>query len=47
MPIQTPICDFGEGESDLYKAMKQIAETNNGPKDQIPNMGCGIKWLDN
>ena len=35
------------GESDLYKAMKQIAETNNGPKDQIPSMGCGIKWLDN
>ena len=34
------------GESDLYKAMKQIAETNNGPKDQIPSMGCGIKWLD-
>ena len=35
------------GESDLYKAMKQIAETNNGPKDQIPSMGCGIKWLVN
>ena len=35
------------GESDLFKAMKQIAETNNGPKDQIPSMGCGIKWLDN
>ena len=35
------------GESDLFKAMKQIAETSNGPKDQIPSMGCGIKWLDN
>ena len=35
-----------EGESDLFKAMKQIAETGNGPKDQIPSMGCGIKWLD-
>jgi peroxiredoxin len=35
------------GESDLFKAMKQIAETGNGPKDQIPSMGCGIKWLDN
>jgi peroxiredoxin len=34
------------GESDLFKAMKQIAETGNGPKDQIPSMGCGIKWLD-
>jgi len=35
------------GESDLYKAMKQIAETNMGPKDQVPSMGCGIKWLNN
>jgi peroxiredoxin len=34
-------------ESDLFKAMKQIAKTGNGPKDQIPSMGCGIKWLDN
>ena len=35
------------GESDLYKAMKQIAETDIGPKDQIPSMGCSIKWLNN
>ena len=34
-------------ESDLFKAMKQISETGNGPKNQIPSMGCGIKWLDN
>ena len=34
-------------ESDLFKAMKQIAETGKGPKDQIPSMGCGIKWLVN
>ena len=33
-----------DGKSDLYKAMKQIAETNNGPKDQIPSAGCSIKW---
>ena len=39
-PIET-------GKSDLFKAMKLIAETGNGPKDQIPSMGCGIKWLDN
>ena len=32
------------GKSDLYKAMKQIADTNNGPKDQIPSAGCSIKW---
>jgi peroxiredoxin len=32
------------GESDLLKAMKQIAETGKGPQDQIPSAGCGIKW---
>jgi peroxiredoxin len=35
------------GESDLYQAMKQIAETGIGPKEQIPSMGCNIKWLNN
>jgi peroxiredoxin len=29
---------------DLYEAMKQIAETGAGPKDQISSMGCSIKW---
>ncbi len=29
---------------DLFEAMKQIAETGQGPKDQIPSMGCSIKW---
>ena len=33
------------GESDLFTAMKQISETGNGPKDQIPSMGCNIKWF--
>ena len=33
------------GESDLYKAMKQIAETSKGPENQIPSMGCNIKWF--
>ena len=33
-----------DGESDLLKAMKQIAETDIGPQDQIPSAGCGIKW---
>ena len=32
------------GESDLLKAMKQIAETGNGPQNQIPSAGCSIKW---
>lgn len=29
---------------DLFEAMKQIAETGAGPRDQIPSMGCSIKW---
>jgi peroxiredoxin len=35
------------GKSDLFIAMKQIAETDLGPKLQISSMGCSIKWLDN
>ena len=34
-----------EGESDLRIAMKLIAETDKGPKKQIPSMGCNIKWF--
>ncbi len=29
---------------DLYEAMKQVAETGIGPVDQIPSIGCSIKW---
>ncbi|MEM1272632.1 MAG: thioredoxin family protein [Pseudomonadota bacterium] len=29
---------------DLYEAMRQVAETGQGPQDQIPSMGCSIKW---
>jgi peroxiredoxin len=29
---------------DLFEAMKLVAETGNGPKEQIPSMGCSIKW---
>jgi peroxiredoxin len=37
----TPI---GNARRDLFEAMKQIAETGHGPKEQIPSMGCSIKW---
>ena len=29
---------------ELVNAMKQIAETGNGPETQIASMGCSIKW---
>ena len=31
---------------DLYAAMQQVAETGRGPDEQIPSMGCSIKWRD-
>ena len=35
----------GAGESDLLIAMKMIVKTRKGPKNQIPSMGCNIKWI--
>lgn len=29
---------------DLFLAMKQIAQTGQGPREQIPSIGCSIKW---
>ena len=34
-----------KGDSDLRMAMKQIAASGKGPKNQIPSMGCNIKWF--
>ncbi|WP_448205122.1 thioredoxin family protein [Azospirillum sp. sgz302134] len=31
---------------ELYHAMVRVAETGQGPADQIPSMGCSIKWRD-
>jgi peroxiredoxin len=31
-------------ERELFKAMKQIAETGIGPEVQVPSVGCSIKW---
>ena len=33
------------GDSDLKTAMKMIAKTQKGPDEQIPSMGCNIKWF--
>ena len=29
---------------DLFEAMKMVAEVGQGPEQQIPSMGCSIKW---
>ena len=31
-------------ESDLLKSMRMIIQTGKGPQEQIPSMGCNIKW---
>jgi peroxiredoxin len=31
---------------ELFEAMRQVAETGQGPKEQVPSMGCSIKWRD-
>ncbi|MDV7141611.1 thioredoxin family protein [Tropicimonas sp. TH_r6] len=29
---------------DLFEAMKRVSETGRGPEEQVPSMGCSIKW---
>lgn len=35
-----------QARRDLFEAMKQVALTGQGPRVQIPSMGCSIKWKD-
>jgi peroxiredoxin len=37
----TPVAN---ARRDLFEAMKQVIETGHGPKEQLPSMGCSIKW---
>ena len=34
-----------DSKSDLRIAMKMIAQLQKGPEEQIPSMGCNIKWF--
>ena len=38
--------DAGEKRRDLFLAMRQVAETGQGPQDQVASIGCSIKWRD-
>jgi hypothetical protein len=31
-------------QRELFMAMKLVAETGQGPNEQIPSIGCSIKW---
>ena len=33
-----------DARRELFEAMALIAETGQGPREQIPSMGCSIKW---
>jgi len=33
-----------DARRDLFEAMAQVARTGQGPQEQIPSMGCSIKW---
>jgi len=35
-----------DARRDLFEAMRAVAETGRGPVEQIPSMGCSIKWKD-
>lgn len=33
-----------DARRDLFEGMQQVAQTGKGPAEQIPSMGCSIKW---
>ncbi|WP_159715833.1 thioredoxin family protein [Geminicoccus flavidas] len=33
-----------DAKRELFLAMKQVAETGQAPAEQVPSMGCSIKW---
>ena len=33
-----------DARRDLFEAMREVAKNGQGPKEQIPSMGCSIKW---
>jgi len=35
-----------DARRDLFEAMSQVARTGKGPEEQVPSMGCSIKWKD-
>ena len=36
---------ISDGDSDLKLALKMISRFQNGPNNQVPSMGCNIKWF--
>ena len=34
----------GDAPRELFEAMRKMAETGDGPREQTPSVGCSIKW---
>lgn len=39
-----PVKTGDNAPRELFEAMKQVAKTGRGPKQQTPSIGCSIKW---
>ncbi len=35
-----------DARRELFEAMRQVADTGQGPVEQTPSIGCSIKWRD-
>ena len=35
-----------DAKRELFEAMVGVAETGRGPAEQVPSIGCSIKWMD-
>lgn len=35
-----------DARRELFEAMTEVARTGQGPREQIPSIGCSIKWRD-
>lgn len=33
-----------DAKRELFEAMRQVAQTGQGPREQVASMGCSIKW---
>ncbi|MBM3350182.1 MAG: thioredoxin family protein [Betaproteobacteria bacterium] len=42
---RNPLAPGQSNVRELFNAMKLIAETGEGPREQIPSIGCSIKWF--
>lgn len=43
---RNPLTSGQSNVRELFNAMKLIAKTGSGPKEQISSIGCSIKWIE-